>query len=182
MTTDAQQADTVRRLDAVPGIRAARILSLSGEGPDPGLTIIAGVPVVGETSFGVVTAGRPPVTSDEVALGRDTMRDLQVGIGDSVVLPPEGGDSARRFDVVGEAVINDGFEAQPGVGTLVTPDAFADLAPSGDGSVYAVSVDDDVDRASTLTTLEAAFPTTFTEPRPTNEIANLHLVEINPSC
>jgi len=46
--------------------------------------------------------------------------------------------------------------------------------------VYAVWVDDGVDRASTLAALRAAFPTTYTAPRPTNEIANLRLVENQP--
>src|SRR5262249_55466448 len=109
VSTDAQQADAVSRLEAIPRIPAAPILSLSDAKPDPEFTILAGVPVVGELSFGIVTRGRPPATSDEVALGRDTMHDLGVGIGDMVDLPPGGGDTTQRFRVVGEAVINDGF-------------------------------------------------------------------------
>lgn len=51
----------------------------------------------------VVARGRPPVAGDEVALGRETMRQLEVGIGDEVTI--DGGAGPEVFDVVGQAII-----------------------------------------------------------------------------
>jgi ABC-type lipoprotein release transport system permease subunit len=108
------------------------------------------------------------------------MRDLDVSIGGDVVLPPGDRELARTFEVVGEVIVNDGFESRPGNGALVTPTAFMEIAPDGDGSTYAVWVDDDVDRRATLAAVHEAFPTTYVEPRPADKIANLRHVADQP--
>jgi hypothetical protein len=181
VATQDQAHETEQRLAAIPGIRAVRVWS-TPEQPGSGFTLVAGVPVVGEVNFGTVVAGRPPTTSEEVALGVTTMRELGLSIGDEVTLPLGGGDLARPFEVVGEAIVNDGFEARPGRGGLVTPEAFTAIAPDGSGSTYAVWVDeeDGVDRDRTLAAVRAAFPTTFVEPRPTDKISNLRQVAGQP--
>jgi ABC-type lipoprotein release transport system permease subunit len=130
-------------------------------------------------SFGTVTRGRPPATSDEVALGIDSMERFGVEIGDDVLLPP-GGEETRRFRVVGQVIVNDSFETRPGNGALVTPEAFEVLAPGGDASTYAVWVEDDRDREATLAAVREVFPTTYLEPRPPDKIANLRHVATEP--
>jgi putative ABC transport system permease protein len=180
VSTETQAADSARRLAAIPGIRAVQILSLSGQQPDPAFAITSARPVVGEVSFGTVTRGRPPATSKEVALGADSMDEFGVDIGDDVSLPP-GADDPVSFRVVGEVLVNDGFETRPGDGALVTPEAYDVIAAAGgDASTYAVWVDDDHDRTKTLAAVRDAFPTTYLEPRPPDKIANLQHVAAQP--
>ena len=51
----------------------------------------------------VVARGRPPATADEVALGRETLRQLDAAIGDEVSI--DGGAGPATFRVVGQAII-----------------------------------------------------------------------------
>lgn len=51
----------------------------------------------------VVARGRAPATGTEVALGRETMRQLDVGIGEELMI--DGGAGPEVFEVVGQAVI-----------------------------------------------------------------------------
>lgn len=61
---------------------------------------------IGDGSGGiqpVVARGRPPARADEVALGRETMRQLGVAIGDEVTIRGDAG--PESFQVVGQAII-----------------------------------------------------------------------------
>jgi hypothetical protein len=67
-----------------------------------------------------VTAGRAPVGPDEVALGRLTMDELGLTIGDAVLTGP-----GARLHVVGQAVIPMLDNAEPGRGALLTTEGLA---------------------------------------------------------
>ncbi len=179
-----QAAASQRRLSAIPGIRAAGIQSYDNtwrDGVD--FTLTGFDPLIGEPSEPTVTRGRAPAAMEEVALGRGTMADLGVGIGDMVHLPPGDRSQGADLKVVGEVVINDGQGSRPGKGAFVLPATIPLLLPPGDATpapLYAVWIRADVDRAATLAALHAAFPTTFAEPRSPSQVSNLGLIESQP--
>lgn len=180
---ESQEADTRAKLDEIPGIRAVGLKSVTGVFISDTATIVAGEPYLGDIAFGTITAGRGPVADDEVALGHGTMDMLDVAIGDTAtltdVVDPTIG---HQFEVVGEVVLNDGLSAQPGEGGLVTVEAFDEMAPDNLSQTYAVWVDDDADRPSTLDALQTAFPTTFVgDPEPPSAVRNLGLIADQPA-
>ena len=99
-------------------------------------------PVVGEAITPVIVDGREPIRAGEVALGGVTMRELGVGIGDSVpvellsALEP----TTVEATVVGQAIINDGFSAEAGEGGLVTAAWARQLVPGAFAQTFAVRV------------------------------------------
>ncbi len=178
----AQQLDTRERLAAIPGIRAVGIHSAKGIGDDDQATLFAAEPFLGDVSFGTITAGRAPTSSNEIALARNTLEKYDVSIGDVVEIakPFEPG-TVFSFDVVGEVVVNDTLSSRPGRGGLVTIAGMQrvgidDLAPT-----YVVWVDPGVDRAATLASVQAAFPTTFLEHSTPRSVSNLGLVSNQPA-
>ncbi len=177
----SQQADTRARLESIPGIDAVGLLSTQGIQDDPTFTVFAGQPFLGDVDFGTIIAGRAPNKPTEVAFGRTSMRHYGVGIGDTfTVVDPGNPDNTFDFDVVGEVVVNDALASRPGVGALVTPEAFASMAPESQSQTYAVYIHPGADREATLAALGAAFPTTFvTESTPT-QVSNLGLVSGQP--
>ena len=178
----SQEADTRARLESIPGIEVVGLLTTQGIQDDPAFTIFAGEPFLGDVDFGTITAGRAPTKPTEVALGRASMRRYDTGIGDTfTVADPGDPDNTFDFDVVGEVVVNDALASRPGVGALVTPEAFVSMAPETRSQTYAVYIDPGTDRDATLDTLRAAFPTTFlTESTPT-QVSNLGLVSGQPA-
>jgi putative ABC transport system permease protein len=78
-------------------------------------------------------------------------------------------------------VVNDSLGARPGVGGLVSNEAFDAMAPGSTGQTYAVWIDPGVDRAATLAALEKAFPTTYIEHSAPRQVANLGLVSHQPA-
>ena len=178
----SQQVDTRARLDSIPGIEAVGLLSTQGIQDDPTFTVFAGEPFLGHVDFGTIIAGRRPSTPEEIALGRASMRAHGVGIGDTfTVVDPSNPDSSFSFVVVGEVVVNDANASRPGVGALVTPEAFASMAPESQSQNYGVYIDPGVDRDATLVALREAFPTTFhTEITPA-QVSNIGLVSSQPA-
>ena len=122
-------------------------------------TIVAGEPYLGDVAFATITDGRAPLADGEVALGRGTLDQLGVGIGDTATLTDvvDPGNS-HEFEVVGEVVLNDGLSAQPGEGALLTIAAFDEIAPDNLSQSYAVWIDQDVDREATLDALQRRVP------------------------
>lgn len=176
-----QQADTRSALESIPGISAVGIKSATGVGASPDATIVAFEPLIGAVEPASIVAGRAPATDDEVALGRQTMRDFDAEVGDTVTLEdPSNHDSAFSFRVVGEAVVNDGLAAQPGKGALVTNAAFDALAPATLSQSYAVWVRPGVDREATLHAVRQAFPTTYVDRYAPRPVSNLGLVSDQP--
>ena len=178
----SQQVDTRARLESIPGIEAVGLLTTQGIQDDPSFTIFAGEPFMGDVDFGTITAGRAPTKPTEIALGRTSMRKYDVGIGDTfTVADPVDPDNTFDFDVVGEVVVNDALASRPGVGALVTPEAFASMAPESQSQTYGVYIDPGADREATLDALRAAFPTTFLETSTPMQVSNLGLVSGQPA-
>jgi putative ABC transport system permease protein len=181
----SQRDDTERRLASIPGINAATVLTTTGIGDDPDATLFAADQRLGTGTFGSVTAGRLPLTVDEVALGQDTMERYHAHIGDTIQLAdPSKPEHPFTLHVVGRVVVNDTLtSSQPGRGALVTSEAFGQM--TGDstgqtGQTYVVWVEPGADRTATLAALKQEFPTTFLEhsiPRP---VRNLGLLSSQP--
>ena len=179
VANEDQAAATQERLAAITGITWAGIKNDSQVIPGREFTLVSFEAPADEVTPGVITSGRPPVAGDEIALGRASMRDLGVGIGDTVVLATGDGPSPP-LEVVGEVVVNDGMSARPGFGGLVVPTTFDELVPGVLSQSYAVWIADDADRMATLEALRGAFPTTMFEPRPPQQILNLDLIADQP--
>ncbi len=95
----------------------------------------------------VITAGREPVGTDEIALGSVSMDELGVGIGDTVqVRGTVTGQAPATMTVVGRTVISDTYEVSPGRGGAVPPEWFAanELATTPDPYVVRLAPDADV--------------------------------------
>jgi ABC-type lipoprotein release transport system permease subunit len=102
----------------------------------------------GKPVLPTIAAGRAPERADEIALGSTTMRDLDVGIGDTVALTADGfeGDAlvVGRVVLPGIGLYGGSDRTSIGVGGLVSPDALGlrtdatksftvvDLAPTAD--------------------------------------------------
>ncbi len=178
----SQESDTRARLASIPGIEVVGLLSTQGIQDDPAFTIFAGEPFLGDVAFGTITAGRAPTEPTEVALGRTSMRRYDAGIGDTfTVADPGNPDNTFDFDVVGEVVVNDALASRPGVGALVTPEAFASMTPETLSQTYAVYIEPGADRDATLDALRAVFPTTFLAESTPTQVSNLGLVSGQPA-
>lgn len=94
-----------------------------------------------------ITAGRPPATRREIALGAVTMESAGLSLGDTVEVT--GSTTGKDFEmtIVGTAIINDTFEPSPGRGGVVTPDFIAEAAPeiSGDPVILSLTPGTDVE-------------------------------------
>lgn len=178
--SEEQGQATQETLRSIPGIRSVGIMSASDLEAAPTFTLLAFEPFLGDVDTASITDGREPLRPTEIALGRQTMDDYGVSIGDTVTLPPEDPDPID-FDVVGEVALNDNLSARPGDGALVTVGAFDQLAPGNRSQSYAVWVDPDVDRTATLAAVRAAFPTTFTLPHASRQIVDFGLISDQPA-
>jgi hypothetical protein len=90
--------------------------------------------------------GRAPADIDEIALGGLTMRDQGLSIGDEVEVASSSTGTTYDLEIVGEAVINDTFEASPGRGGVVTPELIAEAAPEVEtGDPLVLTFDEGVD-------------------------------------
>jgi putative ABC transport system permease protein len=183
----SQRAETRARLESIPGIEAVGILSIEGIPGDPAFSIFAAEPFLGDVDFGTILEGRAPTKPMEIALGRTSMRDHNVNLGDTfTVTDPAGAGDSLVFEVVGEVVVNDALAARPGVGALVTQEGLASIV----GGVvnpfvlmsqtYAVYIDPDADRDATLGALRGAFPTTYLAESTPAQVSNLGLVSDQP--
>ena len=178
----AQQAETRARLESIPGIEAVGLLTMRGIEGDPGFTIFAGEPFLGDVNVGMIIAGQRPTTPNEIALGRASMRAHDVDIGDTFTMTdPSDPDLSFSFDIVGEVVVNDALSSRPGVGALVTADAFASMSPESQSQTYAVFIDSAAGREPTLEMLREAFPTTFLAESTPTQVLNLGLVSDQPA-
>lgn len=179
-----QAADTRQRLAAIPGISVTGIRSLDGLADDPDFVLVAAEPVDGvvDPDFATVVSGRVPTSATEIALGRNSLRDHGLRVGDDfVVRDPSDPSVEAALAIVGEVVVNEGFTDRAGIGGMVTNDFVERFAPDVMSQVYAVRIHPDVDHDETLERLRAAFPTTFLERSTPTQIANLGLVSGQPT-
>jgi hypothetical protein len=121
-----------RELAALPGVASAAGIAgddATIEGEDQvwvqALFPVGDLPVTAP----VVVSGRAPSRDREIALGRVTMEDTGAAVGDEVAVEVEGVENPLRFEVVGVAMVTDGFEPNVGDGALVTPEALRQIAP-----------------------------------------------------
>ena len=135
----------------------------------------------------VVAKGRPPAAAQEVALGRETMRQLGVGIGDDVVI--DGGAGPESFRVVGQAIIpvsSDG--GRVGAGATFVTQALPTLGVDGpDGceqsSCYrqvVVRWEDGADLEAAADRMLAEDSAEFVQPLPPPEVERLSEVDSIP--
>jgi hypothetical protein len=178
-----QEIQTRERLATIPGIGSvAGLRSLDGIGGDPGFSLVATETLVGDPDVATILAGRFPSEPTEIAMGRVSLRERGLVLGDEFVAThPSDPSIQAALTIVGEAVVNAGYTNRPGVGGLVTND-FADLvAPDSLSQVYVVWVDPEADRDVTLAALRDAFPTTFLEQSTPTQVSNLGLVSDQPT-
>lgn len=103
----------------------------------------------------VITAGREPFRSDEIALGSITMRDLGLTIGDTVDLRSTvAGRRPSTMVVVGTTIVNDSFESSPGRGGVVTSEWLEAIAPELSPDPFVVRLAPDADVQAFGTSLE----------------------------
>ena len=94
-----------------------------------------------------IASGRAPVNDREIAIGRVTLREIGHEVGDTVTVTSLARGETYEMAIVGEAIINDTFEASPGRGAVATPDFIDEAAPevSGDPAVISLREGADVD-------------------------------------
>ncbi|MGH8986853.1 MAG: FtsX-like permease family protein [Acidimicrobiia bacterium] len=109
-----------------------------------------------------VVEGRVPVGDDEIALGRRTLQQLDVDIGDTVTAAATGAGS-RELEIVGRVALPGagnypgGDKTSIGDGALLTLAALGDLAPRFFGASYLVRFADEVDPETALADIAADF-------------------------
>lgn len=127
--------------------------------------------------------GREPATRSEVVLGTRTMRDADVGIGDTVTLAV--GSRSLEFDVVGRAVLPSlgQFDvAGLGEGALLSLEGLRELVPDVPRNLFAVRVRDGSDRQAAVASLNREVPAVVTDASEApKEIADFGRVDAMPS-
>jgi hypothetical protein len=142
----------------------------------------APVPGIDGTIDPAITDGREPVRSDEIALGEISMRELGVGIGDTVdVTTTVTGSEPATMTVVGTALVNDTFEGSPGRGAIVVHEWIAAAAPeAASPDPFVVRLASGADHQAFRDDLERAFPGTVSGPVKQAAIRNVERVRYVP--
>ena len=107
----------------------------------------------------VVTAGRPPSASNELALSANTLDALHLGVGDWVAAS---GRRAARMRIVGRAVLPESVCNCPRPRGAMTFEALKRLDPHASPVIFEARIATEADHEATLTRLEQA----YTHPRP----------------
>jgi putative ABC transport system permease protein len=130
----------------------------------------------------LITAGHAPVRADEIALGAITMRQVGVGIGDTVhVASTVTNSDPSPMTVVGRTLINDTYEGSPGLGAVVTPDWLARAAPeSSKPDPYVARLEPEADRAAFRAAIEEEFGATVSGPVEQTAIRNVERIRSLP--
>jgi putative ABC transport system permease protein len=122
----------------------------------------------------VITRGRAPNAPGEVALGAVSMERAGVDIGDTV--PMRYLDVTEELLVVGEAVINDGYEDVPGVGAVVSPEWVRSVDAENWPSDVLVRFEPDA-REAGMRAMETALPETAVAPLVQASIRDLQRID-----
>ena len=140
------------------------------------------VPGVEDVVDPPITAGREPVRADEIALGAITMRQLGVGIGDTVrVASTVTSSEPSPMTVVGTTLINDTYEGSPGLGAVVTPEWLAQAAPEASTpDPYVARLEPGADRAAFRAAIESEFGATVNGPVEQTAIRNVERIRTLP--
>ncbi len=129
-----------------------------------------------------ITAGRAPVRPDEIALGAITMRQLGVGIGDTVrVASTVTSSDPSPMTVVGTTLINDTYEGSPGLGAVVTPEWLTRAAPEvSTPDPYVARLEPEADRIAFRAAIESEFGPTVNGPVEQTAIRNVERIRTLP--
>jgi putative ABC transport system permease protein len=111
----------------------------------------------------VIIEGQAPAADDEIALGRRTLDDLDVSIGDDLEVAPADGGEPTTLRVVGTSVLPGGdhdFPGGLGSGGVMTLDGLR-LVADAPRHVYLVRVAPGLDPAEVLAEVQAEGPGTY---------------------
>ena len=123
------------------------------------------------TTGAAITAGRPPASPGEVALGRRTMDQLGVSLGDTIE-----SNTGSPMVVVGRAVIPTLENADPGEGAILTTDGLNEHLETRGGRYLLLTYTDGVDEAALERQLTERYGVVFTDhsgPEPPGKVAQL---------
>lgn len=129
----------------------------------------------------VVVEGRVPADG-EAALGRRTMNDFGIGLGDTIRIALSGDSGELVLRVVGRAVINDGggSQARPDEGALVTASDFDRIDRGSIGQYLLVRDGSGRSRADLRRILTARFGRSVDDAVPPQDVGNLDRVAAAP--
>ena len=140
------------------------------------------VPGVDDVVNPPITAGRAPERPDEIALGAITMRQLGVGIGDTVrVASTVTSSDPSPMTVVGTTLINDTYEGSPGLGAVVSPEWLTQAAPEvSTPDPYVARLEPGADRIAFRAAIEREFGGTVNGPVEQTAIRNVERIRTLP--
>ena len=158
--------EAVRTFSALPGIAsAAGIAGTDVEiGGDDQVWAQALVPI-GDLPVTppVIVSGRAPATEREIALGSVTLDDAGARVGARVAVEVRGAEEPLDFEVVGVAMVTDGFEPNVGDGALVTVGGLTRMDPGAvEEPEVGIEVVDGPGRNDALDALRRAVPGAIT--------------------
>ena len=125
-----------------------------------------------------ITAGRAPAAADEIALGSQTMSDAGVDLGDTVALSYL--DQTHELRVVGQVIINDNYEVDPGRGGVVTSEWMTAADPSAYASDFVLRFQDGHGDGG-LAELKERFPGLVDAPLVQDDVVNLRRLDSWPA-
>ena len=153
----ATRVAAARGLDAAAMIPGAPVALEGRELWVQAFAPIEGVPLIEP----VITSGRAPVGSDEIALGSVAMRRAGARVGDEVSIESGvAGVEPQSLRVVGTTMVTDGLEPNVGLGGIVSLAGLERIAPEATGPAV-VRVGDGPGREAALDGLRAAFPESY---------------------
>lgn len=168
---------------AIPGVSGAvGILDAAATVGEHVVPLVAFVQVPGLDDFDpAIVSGRAPSRAGEVALGRNTMAELGLVVGDEVSLVVDSPNSEElTATVVGQVLLNNTYGLEAGSGGIVDAEWIRPLT-GGQPQQIAVRIDPDSDRAEVLAALERAFPNTVVPPTPPTGLRNLIRIDGIPA-
>ena len=153
--------DVGTRLAAVPGVTSASwIVGEDADiGDDPAVWLQTLFPVDGvETTEPVIVDGQAPDDAHEIAIGARTRATSDAAIGTEIEVRTTATGRTATYEVVGVAMITDGFEPNVGHGAIVTPDGFARVSEASEFADVGVEVVDGAGREEALRHLDEILP------------------------
>lgn len=164
-------APILRADDRVGEWAVASMVELSSHGPT---FHVLGLEAVEGDIGPVIIEGRAPTADGEIALGRETLADLDASIGDDIDASPVDGGNETQLRVVGMSLLPGGdhdFPGGLGSGGVMTLHGLRQLADAP-RDIYFVRVADGHDPQQVLDELQA-MGAGFYGPRPGPKIDNL---------
>lgn len=140
------------------------------------------VEVAGLNDFDpAIVDGRAPARPGEIALGRNTMAQLGLKIGDEFVFTLDGPNNDQlQATVVGQALLNNTYGLEAGTGALFYADWIVPLI-GGQPQQIAVRISPDANRTEVLAALQDAFPNSVVPPTPPTSLRNLVRIDGIPA-